>query len=148
MSIEGNKTTVRRFITDVIVQGNMSFINQLCAPNYVNRLTGAGIESFKQASGLMRTAVPDWQFTIENLVAEGDEVVARFTVTGTVTGSVMGSKSIRKAHFCARADLLSSRQWQNCRRRPHFEPGLHAIDWRPGRRPGSDDGSKVIAAYS
>jgi predicted ester cyclase len=97
MSIEGNKTTVRRFITEVIEQGNMSFINQLCGPNYVNRLTGGGIESFKQASGLMRTAVPDWHFTIENLVAEGDQVVARFTVTGTVTGSVMGSKPSGKA---------------------------------------------------
>ena len=97
MSTEGNKTTVRRFITEVIEQGNMSFINQLLAPNYVNRLTGQGIESFKQASGLMRAGVPDWHFTIENLVAEDDQVVARFTVTGTVTGSVMGSKPSGKA---------------------------------------------------
>ena len=97
MSTEGNKSTVRRFITEVIEQGNMSFINQLCAPDYVNRLTGAGIESFKQASGLMRTGVPDWHFTIENLVAEDDQVVVRFTVTGTVTGSVMGSRPSGKA---------------------------------------------------
>ena len=97
MSTEQNKSTVRRFITEVIEQGNMSFINQLLAPNYVNRLTGQGIESFKQASGLMRTGVPDWHFTIENLVAEDDQVVARFTVTGTVTGSVMGSKPSGKA---------------------------------------------------
>ena len=97
MSTEQNKSTVRRFITEVIEQGNMSFINQLCAPDYVNRLTGGGIDSFKQASGLMRTGVPDWHFTIENLVAEDDQVVARFTVTGTVTGSVMGSRPSGKA---------------------------------------------------
>ena len=75
----------------------MSFINQLCAPDYVNRLTGGGIESFKQASGLMRTGVPDWHFNIENMVAEDDQVVVRFTVTGTVTGSVMGSRPSGKA---------------------------------------------------
>jgi predicted ester cyclase len=97
MSTEQNKSTVRRFITEVIQQGNMSYINQLLAPDYVNCLTGQGIESFKQASGLMRAGVPDWHFTIENLVAEGDDVVVRFTVTGTVTGSVMGSKPSGKA---------------------------------------------------
>ena len=97
MSIEQNKSTVRRFMMEVIEQGNMSYINQLLAPDYVNRLTGGGIESFKQAAGLMRTGVPDWHFIIENLVAEDDQVVARFTVTGTVTGSVMGSKPSGKA---------------------------------------------------
>ena len=70
----------------------MSYINPLCAPNYLNRLTGGSIESFKQASCLMRTGVPDWHFAIENLVAEGDQVVVRFTITGTVTGSAVGYK--------------------------------------------------------
>jgi predicted ester cyclase len=97
MSTEENKTIVRRFITEILEQGNVSLINQLCTPNYVNRLTGQGIDSFKQLSGLMKTAIPDFHFTIENLVAEGDQVVARFTMTGTVTGSVMGSKPSGKA---------------------------------------------------
>ena len=97
MSTEGNKTTVRRFITEVLEQGNMSFINQLCAPNYVNRMTGQGLESLKQVGGLMKTAAPDWHFNIENMVAEGDQVVVRFTISGTVTGSVMGSKPSGKA---------------------------------------------------
>jgi len=97
MSLEGNKTTVRRFMSEVLEQGNMSFINQLCAPNYANRLTGGGLESLKQMAGLMKTAAPDWHFNIEDLVAEGDAVVARFTITGTVTGSVMGSKPSGKA---------------------------------------------------
>ncbi len=97
MSPEENKTIVRRFMTEILEQGNMSLIDQLCAPNYVNRLTGQGVESFKQMSGLMKAAIPDFHFTIENLVAEGDQVVARFTITGTITGSVMGSKPSGKA---------------------------------------------------
>lgn len=75
----------------------MSFINQLCAPNYLNRMSGKGIESVKQIQDLVKTAVPDWHFTTENLVAEGDQVVVRFTVTGTVTGSILGSKPSGKA---------------------------------------------------
>jgi len=97
MTTEENKTIVRRFMTEVLQQGDMSVIDQICAPNYVNRLTGQGIDSFKQINQLMKTAIPDYHFTIENLVAEGDQVVARFTMTGTITGSVMGSKPSGKA---------------------------------------------------
>lgn len=97
MSLEENRTIVRRFMTEVLEQGNMSLLDQLCAPNYVNRLTGQGVESLKQIGGLMKTAIPDWHFTIENLVAEGDQVVARYTMTGTNSGSVMGSKPTGKA---------------------------------------------------
>jgi predicted ester cyclase len=101
MSTEENKTIVRRFMTEILQQGDMSLIDQLCAPNYVNRLTGQGIDSFKQLGGLMKAAIPDYHLTIENLVAEGDQVVARFTMTGTITGSIMGSKPSGKA-FSAR----------------------------------------------
>jgi predicted ester cyclase len=97
MSTEENKTIVRRFITEILQQGDMSLIDQFCAPNYVNRLTGQGIDSFKQIGGLMKAAIPDYHVTIENLVAEGDQVVARFTMTGTITGSIMGSKPSGKA---------------------------------------------------
>jgi predicted ester cyclase len=97
MSTEENKTIVRRFMTEILQQGDMSLIDQICAPNYVNRLTGQGIESFKQINSLMKAAIPDYHFTIENLVAEGDQVVARFTMTGTITGSIMGSKPSGKA---------------------------------------------------
>jgi predicted ester cyclase len=97
MTTEENKTIVRRFITEILQHGDISIIDQICAPNYVNRMTGQGIESFKQMAGLMQTVIPDYQVTIENLVAEGDDVVARFTMTGTITGSIMGSKPSGKA---------------------------------------------------
>jgi len=97
MSSEENKTIVRRFMTEVLQKGDMSLIDQICAPNYVNRMTGQGIDSFKQISGLILKAIPDYHITIEDLVAEGDQVVARFTMTGTVTGSIMGAKPTGKA---------------------------------------------------
>ena len=97
MSIEENKTIVRRFMTEVLEQGNFSLIDQLCAPNYVNRLTGQGTESLIQLGGMMKMAIPDLHLSIENLVAEGDQVVARYTITGTNTGSIMGSKPTGKA---------------------------------------------------
>jgi predicted ester cyclase len=97
MTTEENKTIVRRFMTEILQTGNMSLVDQLCAPNYVNRMTGQGIDSFKQIAGLMNSAISDYHVTIENLVAEGDQVVARFTMSGRVTGSIMGSKPSGKA---------------------------------------------------
>jgi predicted ester cyclase len=101
MSTEENKTIVRRFITEGLAQGNAAVLEQLCAPNYVNRQTGQGLDSLKQLIGGVKMAIPDFHLTIDNLVAEGDEVVARITLTGTVTGSLMGSKPSGKA-FTAR----------------------------------------------
>lgn len=62
MSPEENRTIVRRFITEVLEQGNMSLLDQLCAPNYVNRLTGQGVDSLKQLGSLMRTVYPRLAF--------------------------------------------------------------------------------------
>ena len=36
------------------------------------------------------TAFPDLHFTVEDLIAEGDKVVARLTVRGTQQGAFMG----------------------------------------------------------
>jgi predicted ester cyclase len=36
------------------------------------------------------TAFPDWQYTIEDLITEGDKVVARITVQGTHQGNFLG----------------------------------------------------------
>jgi predicted ester cyclase len=46
--------------------------------------------------------VPDVQLTVQDVVAEGDLAVTCYTITGTVTGSFMGSKPSGKA-FSARA---------------------------------------------
>ena len=97
MSTETNKAIVRRFITEVLAAGNPAPIDELLAPNYVNRMLGQGLEAFKKMAGLTKEAIPDLQWTIESLVAEGDQVVARFLIRGTQTGSVMGNPPSGKA---------------------------------------------------
>jgi len=97
MTTEQNKAIVRRFLTEVLQNGDMSILDNIFAPNYKNRLTGQGIDSVKQIGGMMQSAISDYHVTIENLVAEGDEVVARITFTGKVTGSVMGSQPSGKS---------------------------------------------------
>jgi predicted ester cyclase len=91
MSTEQNKAVVRRFITEVLSLGNAGVIDELLAPNYVNRAYGTDREGFKPLLGALKGALPDLRVDIQELVAEGDAVVARFTIEGTNTGSLMGA---------------------------------------------------------
>ena len=90
MSIEQNKAVVRRFISEVLVGGNLDQIDELLAPNYTNRgLGGLDRAAFKEALGGLAAALPHRRMDIENLVAEGDAVVARYAFKMTVaTGQV------------------------------------------------------------
>jgi predicted ester cyclase len=82
------------------VAPNFSLADELLAPNYVNRAMGMDLAAFKAMGAGLGRALPDLQFDIENLVAEGDAVVARATAEGTHTGSLMGeSPSGKKVSF-------------------------------------------------
>jgi predicted ester cyclase len=49
-----------------------------------------GIEGAKAAHQIMLAGFPDYQTVIDDLIAEGDKVAARITMSGTHTGSFMG----------------------------------------------------------
>jgi predicted ester cyclase len=90
MSTEQNKEIVRRFVTEALSGRNLSLADEVLAPNYVNRLTGADLAAFKGMLTGMSTALSDVRFEIDDLVAEGDSVVARWKMEATHTGSLMG----------------------------------------------------------
>ena len=90
MSTEHNKEIVRRFVTEVLSGRNLSLADEVLAPNYVNRMTGADLAAFKGMLTGMSTALSDVRFEIDDLVAEGDSVVARWKMEATHTGSLMG----------------------------------------------------------
>ena len=90
MSTEQNKEIVRRFVTEALSGRNLSLADEVLAPNYVNRLTGADLAAFKGMLTGMSTALSNVRFEIDDLVAEGDSVVARWKMEATHTGSLMG----------------------------------------------------------
>jgi predicted ester cyclase len=90
MSIEHNKEIVRRFVMEALSGRNLSLADEVLAPNYVNRMTGADLAAFKGMLTGMSTALSDVRFEIDDLVAEGDSVVARWKMEATHTGSLMG----------------------------------------------------------
>jgi predicted ester cyclase len=96
MSTEQNKAVVRRFVTEVLSGRNVGLADEVLAPNYKNRMTGADLAAFKGMLAGMKSALTDVHFDIEDQVAEGDAVVIRFTMEATHTGSLMGESPTGK----------------------------------------------------
>jgi steroid delta-isomerase-like uncharacterized protein len=94
MSTEDNKALLRRFYEEVFNQKKTAAIDEFIAPNQVDHSAPAGmpggIEGTKQLIGMYLTAFPDLHFTVEEMIAEGDKVVARLTSRGTHLGTYMG----------------------------------------------------------
>jgi len=95
MSTEQNKAVVRRFITEVLVGGNVDLIDDLLAANYVNRGMGGVDRAGFKAFLTVASAGPGGRMEIKDLVAEGDAVVARFTYEITLpTGEQVTARGL------------------------------------------------------
>jgi len=95
MSTEQNKALFRRLMEEVFDRGNISLIDELFAPDFVEHEElppgiAAGSEGVKQLSTMFRSAFPDFKATIDDIIAEGDKVVVRGTWSGTHKGEFMG----------------------------------------------------------
>jgi ketosteroid isomerase-like protein len=94
MSTEQNKAVVRRFMSEFLAEGKLAAIDEVLGPSYVNRTLGADLEAFKGFLPAI-TALPVRRFTIEDLVAEGDSVVARFTMDmGNAAGETVSARGL------------------------------------------------------
>jgi len=94
MSVEDdNKAHVHRFI-DFINNDNLAPIDEFFTPNYTYHNSSMpdvkDLSSVKEFNAMAYRAFPDIQFTIEDLVAEGDKVVYRASARGTHKGEFMG----------------------------------------------------------
>jgi steroid delta-isomerase-like uncharacterized protein len=92
MSTENNKSIVLRLFEEVM-KGNLAIADELITEDYAQHsVLGIpdGREGFKQFFTAFASAVPDAQFVIDDVIAEGDKVVTRFTVNGTQTGALQG----------------------------------------------------------
>ncbi len=99
MSVEENKAMVRRVIEEAINKGNLAIIDDIMAPNYVYHFPGMkieGPEGFKQFATMMRTAFPDLNVTVDEVIGEGDLAAARVTLRGTLKGEFMGQAPTHK----------------------------------------------------
>ncbi len=94
MSTERNKAIVRSFFEQVINQGRYDLADDLFALDFTGHgLAGhgrSGPEGPKRAAREWRAAFPDITFSVDELIAEDDEVVVRVTLQGTHLGPFQG----------------------------------------------------------
>jgi steroid delta-isomerase-like uncharacterized protein len=95
MSTEQNKAAARRIYDECFNKGNLAAVDELVDPGTTDHNPtipnqAPGAEGFKQLLTTFRTSFPDLHFTVEDIIAEGDKVVVRWTSTGTDTGGFAG----------------------------------------------------------
>ncbi|HEY1357952.1 MAG TPA: ester cyclase [Thermoleophilaceae bacterium] len=114
------KGTVQRFY-DELNKGNLDIIDEVLSEDFVDHEEFPGLEpnreGVKQFFAMFRAAFPDLRMEADDMVAEGDRVVARLTARGTHQGDFMGMPPSGKAVEVAVYDML------------RFEDGKVAEHW-------------------
>ncbi|NOT05371.1 MAG: ester cyclase [Anaerolineales bacterium] len=93
MSIEENKNIVRRY-QEAYNNCDFDALAELVSADVLtpNIIAGmpSGLEGAKVVHQTTLIGMPDYHTNIEDLIAKGDKVVARVTMTGTHTGNFWG----------------------------------------------------------
>lgn len=111
MSIQSNKFIVRRLWEEVWNQNQLSVCNEIFDPYYARH----EIEWVP----VVRAAFPDTHITIEDMIAEDDRVVTRYTFTGTHQADFWGIQPTGKSveikgiwiHRLANQRIVEGRDW-------------------------------------
>jgi steroid delta-isomerase-like uncharacterized protein len=94
MSTEENAAVVRRFVEQVITQGDIDSAGQFVCEDVVEQVPfpgqGPGLKGLQDVLRGMRSGFPDLNFAITEQIAEGDRVASRFEWTGTHRGEFLG----------------------------------------------------------
>jgi predicted ester cyclase len=121
--LERNKAVVRRFMDEVSDGGDLSVIDDLCAPDVINHAAREelreGVESFKRLMSFVLEAQADRRWTEQHYVAEGELVVVYGVREGTWVASTFrgiatpndGHVSVELAHMFRLRDGLICEHW-------------------------------------
>jgi predicted ester cyclase len=92
MGAEENKAIARRYWDEGWGMGNVAIVDEIFAPDTIFHpgvgTASHGTEAQKRGPTRWRTAFPDLRSTIEDIFAEGDKVIVRWTLGGTHRGNI------------------------------------------------------------
>lgn len=90
MSTEENKALLRRAWDELYGHGRLDSIEEFVLDDVIAHEPDGdvrGVEELKQYLATYLAAFPDTSVTVEDVIAEGDKVVSRYTVRGTHQGT-------------------------------------------------------------
>ena len=106
MSLEENKEVVRKFV-EAYNNQDFDLLDELLASDYFDNSNQIGAEGLKQLIKMAFAAFPDYNETIEDIIAEGDKVwILVRTNTGKHTGEFMGIAPTGKNLTTLAVDIL------------------------------------------
>jgi steroid delta-isomerase-like uncharacterized protein len=104
-----NKAVVRRYYNEVLNLRTIDLLDELAVEDYVEHDPfpgqGNGLADLKARVAGLCIAFNPLQFTIQDVIAEGDKVVVRWTNAGTHSGSFMGIPATGKEFGIAGIDI-------------------------------------------
>ncbi len=108
MQSEANKRLVQRYYDEVLNEGNIEALEELAAPDYQENDPlpgqGTGLAGLRDRVAMLRSGLAP-RFSIEDVVAEGDKVVVRWTNAGTHVGEFAGVPPTGKTFTIAGIDI-------------------------------------------
>jgi steroid delta-isomerase-like uncharacterized protein len=111
--VSDNKETIRRYYEEVFNQGKLEVLDEIVASDHVEHdpLPGQtqGIEGLKQRVAMVRGAFNP-QFTVEDVLADGDKVVVRWTNRGTHRAEFFGVPATGKTVVTKGIDIHRLRE--------------------------------------
>jgi steroid delta-isomerase-like uncharacterized protein len=98
-TLEQNKVVVRRIYEEVINAGKLELIPAIVSESYAGPgpQGDKGPAAYRAIVEALKGGFPDVKFTVEELIAERDRVVVRWSWTGTHTGTFRGIPASGKA---------------------------------------------------
>ena len=106
--MDRNKDVVRRFYEEVFNQRDVDLLDELVVRDYEEHdpLPGQqpGLDGLKHRVNTIIAAL-DPHFAIEDVIAEGDKVVVRWTNSGTNVGDFLGIPATGRSFSIAGVDI-------------------------------------------
>ncbi len=105
---QANKQILANFGAEVLGKKDLTHLHQYMQDGYIqhNPLVPQGAVGFKTFFADWFKAVPDWQYTMTKIVAEGDTVWAYGTYSGTQKGDWLGIPATNKPYSIHAVDIF------------------------------------------
>jgi steroid delta-isomerase-like uncharacterized protein len=123
MVTEDNKELVRLLIEEDISRGNVAVAERIISPDFHDHTNPPGmqhgLEGHLAIVSLFRNSFPDMQWTIDDMIGEGDKVAIRTTLRATHQGEFFGipptgrQVTVTGIHILRIADGKIAEHWGN-----------------------------------
>jgi steroid delta-isomerase-like uncharacterized protein len=105
-----NKALAQRWFAEVMNEGNEDALDEIASPNFVDHDplpgTSADRDGLHDFIKQVRSAFPDLEANIDDMLAEGDQIAVRSTFRGTHEGDFMGIPATGKKVEVANYDFV------------------------------------------